>query len=102
MRDAMRNCLTTIRVLSFMLDAVYDIKDWVAPHAEQLHDHTQPKCFKFIRNSSGKCEMFYRNYSHMQWEGPVIVLKVNSWLPHVVILSAFLECILSEKSMLGV
>ena len=91
MRDAMHNCLTTIKVLSFLLDVVYDIKEWLAPHAEQLHDHTQPKCFKCVRNSSGKCEMFYRNYSHMQWEGPVIVLKVNSWLSCVVILSASLE-----------
>ena len=84
----MHNCLTTIKVLSFLLDAVYDIKEWLAPHAEQLHDHTQPKCFKFVRNSSGKCEMFYRNYSHMQWEDPVTVLKVSSWLSHVVTLSA--------------
>ena len=60
-------------------DAVYNIQEWLAPHAEQLHDHTQPKCFKFIRNAAGKCEMFYRNYSHMPWEGPVVILKVQLW-----------------------
>ena len=60
MQEAMKNCIQNIRVLPFLLDAVYNIKEWLAPHAEQLHDHTQPKCFKFVRNATGKCEMFYR------------------------------------------
>lgn len=77
MQEAMQNCIQNIKVLSFLLDAVYDIKEWLQSHAEQLHDHTQPKCFKFVRNSIGKCEMFYRNYSHMAWEGPVVILKVS-------------------------
>ncbi|XP_044170950.1 uncharacterized protein LOC122955255 [Acropora millepora] len=75
MQEAMKNCIQNIRVLPFLLDAVYNIKEWLAPHAEQLHDHTQPKCFKFVRNATEKCEMFYRNYSHMSWEGPVVILK---------------------------
>ena len=73
----MKNCIQNITVLPFLLDAVYNIKEWLAPHAEQLHDHAQPKCFKFVRNATGKCEMFYRNYSHMSWEGPVVILKVQ-------------------------
>ena len=73
----MENCIQNIRLLPFLLDAVYDIIEWLAPHAEQLHDHTQPKYFKFVRNATGKCEMFYRNYSHMSWEGPVVILKVQ-------------------------
>lgn len=75
MQEAMKNCIQNVKVLPFLLDAVYNIKEWLAPHAEQLHDHTQPKCFKFVRNAAGKCQMFYRNYSHMPWEGPVIILK---------------------------
>ena len=48
-----------------MLDAVYNIMEWLVRYAEQLHDHTQPKCYKFIRNASGKCGMFYQNlFSH--------------------------------------
>ena len=35
-----------------MLDAVYNIIEWLVRYAEQLHDHTQPKCYKFIRNAS--------------------------------------------------
>jgi len=58
MQEAMQNCIQNIKVLSFLLDAVYDIKEWLTPHAETFHEHTSPKCFKFVRNSSGKCEMF--------------------------------------------
>ena len=60
-----------------MLDDVYNIIEWLVRYAEQLHDHTQPKWYKFIRNASGKCGMFYQNYSHMQWEGSVVILKVQ-------------------------
>ena len=62
-----------------MLDAVYNIIEWLVCYAEQLHDHTQPKCYKFIRNASGKCGMFYQNYSYMPWEGSVVILKVQLW-----------------------
>lgn len=78
MLKAMEDCLSTIKALAFLLNVVYDIKEWLSPHAEEIHDHTQPKCFKFVKSSAGKCEMFYRNYSHMPWEGPVILLKVWS------------------------
>ena len=60
-----------------MLDAVYNIKEWLVRHVEQLDDHTQPKCFKFIHNALGKCEMFYQNYCHMPWEDPFVILKVR-------------------------
>ena len=62
-----------------MLHAVYNIIEWLDSYAEQLHDHTQPKSYKFIRNASGKCGMFYQNYFHMPWEGSVVILKVQLW-----------------------
>ena len=43
--------------------------------SKQLHDHTQPKYFKFIRNASGKCRMLYQNYFHMPWEGDCCYFK---------------------------
>ena len=58
MQEAMKNCIQNIRVLPFLLDAVYNIKEWLAPHAEQLHDHTQPKCFKFVRNATSSVKCF--------------------------------------------
>ena len=62
-----------------MLVAVYNIIEWLVRHGEQLHDNTQPKCYKFIRNASGKCGMFYHNYSYMPWEGSVVIFKVQLW-----------------------
>ena len=62
-----------------MLDVVYYIIVWLVCYAEQLHDHTQPKCNKFIRHASGKGGMFYQNYSHMPWKGSVVILKVQLW-----------------------
>ncbi|XP_068669901.1 uncharacterized protein [Montipora foliosa] len=73
--EAMKNCLQVIKVFPFLLEVVFDIKEWLAPFSEELHSHTQPKCFKFVRSEQGKCVMFYRNYSHMQWEGPQQLLK---------------------------
>ena len=78
MFEGMHNCVPNIKTRAFLLDVVHKIKEWLAPHAEELHDHTQPKCFKFVHNADGKCEMFYRNYTHMPWEGQVIVLNVSN------------------------
>ncbi|XP_068734106.1 uncharacterized protein [Montipora capricornis] len=73
---AMESCLTTIKAFPFLLDIVFDVKEWFSPHENELHSHTHPKCFKFVRNEGGSCVMFYRNYSHMKWEGPQQILKV--------------------------
>lgn len=77
MFEALHNCVPNINTPVFLLDVVYNIKEWLEPHAEELHYHTEPKCFQFVRNTAGKCEIYYRNNSHMPWEGPVIVLKVS-------------------------
>lgn len=66
----MESCLVIIKAFPFLLDVVYNIKEWLLPHAEELHAHTQPKSFKFVRDEEGHCIMYYRNYSHMKWEGP--------------------------------
>ena len=61
----------------YQMAVVYDIQSWVEDYAEELHAHTVPKCFKFKCNDAGKAEMYYRNCSHEEWQGPVIILKVN-------------------------
>ena len=33
--------------------------------------------FKFVRDKQGHCVMYYRNYSHMRWEGPQRLIKVH-------------------------
>ena len=64
MFEAFHNCVPNINTQVFLLDVVYNIKEWLEANAQELHSHTEPKCFKFVRNTSGKCEMYYRNYSH--------------------------------------
>ena len=32
--------------------------------------------FKFVRDEQGHCVMYYRNYSHMRWEGPQRLIEV--------------------------
>ena len=76
--EAMKSCLEIIKAFPFLLDVVYNIKEWLSPHAEELHAHTQPKSFKFVRDEQGHCIMYYRNNSHMKWEGPQQLLKVHA------------------------
>ena len=59
----------------YLLQRVYDIRSWIESHAVELHAHTVPKCFKFELNDAGKAVMYYRNWSHEQWLGPIVVLK---------------------------
>lgn len=49
-----------------MLQIIYDIKLWTADHAQKLHEHTVPKCFKFQLDKGGKAVMHYKNWSHDQ------------------------------------
>lgn len=49
MFEALHNCVPNINTQVFLLDVVYNIKEWLEPHAEELHYHTEPKCFKFVR-----------------------------------------------------
>jgi len=74
-----KSCLEIIKAFPFLLDVVYNIKEWLSTHAEELYAHTQPKTFKFVRDEKGHCIMYYRNYySHMKWEGPQQLLKVHT------------------------
>ena len=75
----MKSCLEIIKAFPFLLDVVYHINEWLWPHAEELHAHTQPKSFKFARDEHGHCIMYYKNYSLMKWEGPQWLLKVRDW-----------------------
>lgn len=50
-----------------MLDAVYNIIEWLVCYSEQLHDHPQPKCYKFIR-------LFRLWFTFKSW-------RLNCWSP---------------------
>lgn len=72
---ALEDCMKHPTPKPFMLHIVYDIKSWISDHAEEVHEHMVPKCFKFELNDEGKATMLYRNWSHEQWQGPIVILK---------------------------
>ena len=74
---ALSSCMSQPNPRPYQLLMVYDIRSWVEEYAEELHAHTVPKCFKFEHSDAGKAMMFYRNWSHEECQGPVVILKVN-------------------------
>ena len=44
MLKAMEDCLSSIKVLAFLLNVVA----WLSPNAEEIHDHTHTKCITFV------------------------------------------------------
>ena len=64
-------------ICSDVLSYVFDVKLWLTPHLEDLHQHTKPHVFKFSQNSTGKTELYYNKWSHIDWIGPLSVLKVS-------------------------
>ena len=60
-----------------LLESIYDVKLRLHPFIEDLHGYTQPHSFKFVLNTSGNAEMFYRNWNHDPWsEEGLVLLKV--------------------------
>ena len=53
-------------------------KEWLFPHLNDLHGHTQPLCFKFKLKEDGKAGLYYRQWSTDPWsEEGLILLKVS-------------------------
>ena len=77
---AMKTCLAIIKAFPFLLAVVYNIKEWLSPHAEELHAHTQPNNFKFVKDEDGHCITYYRNYFYMKWQGPQRLLMVQVYI----------------------
>ena len=59
---------------------VFDIKTWIAPHLEEIHNHTTPHIFALRRNINGKAALFYKAWSQCKWEphdgNGLVLLKV--------------------------
>ena len=59
-----RQCKIAFKIskefISFVPDALYNITAWLVCYAEQLHDHTQPKCCKCIVMLQGSVGCFIR------------------------------------------
>lgn len=54
---AFEHCRSHPTPKAYILQKVYDIREWIEDYAVELHVHTNPKCFKFELNNDGKADM---------------------------------------------
>ena len=77
--DGLRNANKGSR--SCLFSEMFDAKAWLQPHMEQLHNHTNPHIFRFIKGRDGHCYMQWKHWNHNQWEPKeglgISLLKVN-------------------------
>ena len=52
-----------------LVQFVYDIKAWIQPHLLDLHNHSHPHIFRFVRGLSGSPVMFYKDWcDSKEWQ----------------------------------
>ena len=49
--------------ITVVINSVVDTKGWMKEQTPALHDHLKAHQFKFERNASGECRMFYKEWS---------------------------------------
>ena len=76
LREAYEQCSSKPNPESSCPSKMYDVKEWLDPHSDDLHKHVKPHCFKFVRDNTNKAVMYYRKWSGEDWMGPVQLLKV--------------------------
>ena len=62
-----------------MITEVFDVKGWIAESLENVHGHSTPHCFKFVKQS-GKVLMFFKSWSSDPWceeSKAIVLLKVH-------------------------
>ena len=79
---------------STTLKYVFDIKNWIAPHLDEIHGHTAPHVFRFRLTHAKRAEMHYQNWSHDPWK-PITVDGIGLILLKVYIIICMLYNILS-------
>jgi len=75
---------------------MYDVKSWLKPHMEQLHNHSHPHIFRFRKASDGCCYMQYKQWRHSEWEPPshhgIKILKVHCMQSYKILFNAHSVC----------
>lgn len=67
-----------------VLKSVTDTKRWMHEQTPPLHDHLKAHQFKFIRNESEQCRMYYKEWSTDEFWLPqtgLVVLPVEKPVP---------------------
>ncbi len=59
-----------------ILREVRNVKEWIQPSLEDLHGHSSPHCFRFIKDEAGDVRMFYKNWSSDPWCDEVDAVKL--------------------------
>ena len=54
--------------LSSTLSYIFDIKSWISPYIEDIHQHTVPHVFLFRKNADLKAEMLYKHWALDDWQ----------------------------------
>lgn len=50
-----------------VLEDVFDVKAWLIPHMNPLHNHTNPHIFRFFQGSNNNCLFQYKAWHHTEW-----------------------------------
>lgn len=75
---ASNHAVTNVQVLKYL----FDIREWISPHLDQIRYHTEPHIFRFAKNHKDQSVMFYKAWSHDNWEPSndgLILLKVPNY-----------------------
>lgn len=59
------------------LTYIFDVRNWIAPCLEEIHQHTIPHVFLFRRNAEGRAEMLYKLWTKDSWKNAGVILKVH-------------------------
>ena len=55
-------------VSTHIFTEMFDVKAWLSPHMESLHNHSHPHIFRFRKAVDGCCYMQYKHWRHSDWE----------------------------------
>ena len=86
MMQATKACNHNVKEVG-TVNHMFNIREWIVPHLNEIHYHTQPHIFLFKRNESGKAVMLYKQWSNENWQSPdgvSVMLKVSSALNQVL------------------
>jgi hypothetical protein len=61
-----KECNKSVKICSIIKE-VMDVKAWLLPSTEQLHNHSHPHIFKFYKPTNGSTEMKYKSWNHDEW-----------------------------------
>lgn len=51
-----------------IIQNIRDVKGWLLPNTEQLHNHSHPHIFKFVKGAQDTAEMYYKRWNEDSWE----------------------------------